>query len=434
MNKIELLIYNEQLYLGSILLEPELLDESKLQPNDFYNTQHKMIFKAMQQLKEDNEQVTLITLAELGESFLANIGGISYLQQLAESVPSTAAFEKYEQNIRSFHTVQRGVNIVQEFLDSVKETHNLKHLQQLIQRIGNLEIETVKKRMNFQEMVVNRILQHETTPAKGFTGMDTGFANLNKVIDGWQNELIILGARPSMGKTAWCLNAIIKTFLTRKKVKIIFFSLEMAEEQIIDRMIAILGDLNLSHVRNPNKYFDEEMWERHRSATGVIGGFNFEICNEATVPAQRAVIRKSMKENPETEHIVFIDYLTLMRSTEDRSTKNDEVEKIVIDLKQMVLDFKIPVIVLAQLSRAVEMRNDKRPILSDLRDSGSIEQAGDLVMFLYRDEKYNPDTHLKGHAELIIAKNRNGPTGVLWFQFEHKSNKFIPINNRGVEI
>lgn len=434
MNKIELLINQEQLYLGSILLEPSFLDEARLRPKDFHHPTHKEIYQAMMDLKIEGKPVTFLTLAELGDSFIENIGGIDYLQQLAESVPSTASFKYYEQCIRDFKVVQYAANIANHFLEEIKEVHNIKYLQKFINSITSLEGTTVKPFMTFKEMVQIRMEHHFSSPEEGITGVNTGFKRLDKVTDGWQpTDLIVIGARPSMGKTAFILNGIARALRLKaeieKKIRIIFFSIEMSEGQIIDRLIAIIAGLDLHHLKNPNKHFSEKDWENYRMAVRIVEDFDIQVHDERTVPEQRAILRQSVKAYPDHDHIIYIDFLTLMKTPENRASRNMEVEEIVIDLKQLARDFKIPVIVLAQLSRNLEQRNDKRPIPSDLRDSGAIEQAADVIGFLYRDEVYNKpkDKSKVGLTEVIIAKNRNGPLGTINYRFTNKTNTFTEI-------
>ena len=426
MNKMEIVAQNEQLLLGSILVDPSLIEETNLRTDHFVYPEHQALFGYMRMLEKSNKEANIINLSRLGESKNLEFGGISYLQKLAESVPSVHSFHRHEQAVLDYWATREGEMYCNDFLEKSRETFNPEDLQELIQKINKLEERTVSQGKTFRELLGKRYVEHMETPKHGLSGTNTGFSSLNKLTDGWQNsELIVIGARPSMGKTAFILNSMLNA-CRQDDVSVTFFSIEMSEGNIIDRLIATKGGINLTKMRNPNKNFNDDDWERYHKAIGVLESIDLNIRSEKTVPEMRAIVRRNTKNAPESKHAVFIDFLTMIRSVNQHNNRHLEVEEIVSGLKQIAIDFNVPVILLAQLSRAVEQRNDKRPMMSDLRESGSIEQTADTVMFLYREEYYNPDAE-GSPTELMIAKNRNGPVGKLEFKFVKESNLFAEI-------
>lgn len=428
MNKMDYQRQMEQFCLGSILNEPSLMEETKLLPEHFIDSYNKQLFFTLLEFKKEKESIDIFSLAGLGESKQMTFGGMDYLSQLLNTVPSVSSFKKYEQNILSFHTINRVRQLATNFLDHTTETHNIKDLLAFIQKINQYEIAAVQPKKNLRELLKERAEYHKNSPKKGLSGIDTGFLNLNLLTDGWQkSDLIIIGARPSMGKTAFILNSVLNGCAKKKNQFCNLFSIEMSEGQIIDRMIAIEGRLILEHLRNPNKRFTDKEWTIYEKAIQSLENRGIDVRTENKVPDMRAVLRKNMRDYPEHDHYVVIDFLTMMKPVEQKATRHQEVEEMVLDLKQMAKDFHVPVIVLAQLSRGVETRQDKRPTMADLRESGSIEQTGDIVAFLYRDDYYHPDSKEPGITEFLIEKHRNGKTGTLKFQFAKASNRFVEI-------
>lgn len=418
----------EQMYLGSILIDPTLMEDTKLLAYHFINSYNRELFKMLMELKKEKRPITMIELAGMGESKQSVFGGITYLSELINAVPSTHTFKTYEKYIIDFHTVKKAQTIASSFLDLTRETHNANDLTTFIQNVNQLEIETVNSKPTFKQLLKARVEYHKSTPTKDLSGVNCGFLNLNLLTDGWQNsDLIIIGARPSIGKTAFALNSIMNGSEKSDAQFTTLFSIEMIEGQIIDRMIATKGSINLTKIRNPNKGFLERDWEMHEKAVDSLEKLGIDLRNENNVPDMRAVLRKNMKEYPEHKHLVVIDFLTLIKPVSNKSSRHQEVEEIVLDLKQMAKDFNVPVIVLAQLSRDLEKRQDKRPTLADLRESGSIEQTADVVAFLYRDDYYNPKSKEPGITELLIEKHRNGKTGMLKFRFMKEINRFTEI-------
>jgi replicative DNA helicase len=427
MDKLQLAIQNEEYLLGCILRDPTLLEEVSVTPSHFINVKNRELFQVMLELKEQGEIPDLVNLSMLGMSQRMRFGGTERLSELYNNVLSLDGFERYQQNMIDYHTVQEAQNAVYTFLENTKEKHDVKELQTLIESVNKLEANTVKQQLVFKELIASRMEYHYNTPEKGLSGVDTGYTGLNKFTDGWQpSDLIIVGARPSMGKTALVLNSLLNS-CKRNDTFGTFFSIEMSKGQIVDRLIAMEGRINLMMMRNPNKTFTDEDWKKYHAAVGVLEKLSLDIRDEYTVPTIRAAIRKNIKQYPNKKHVVAIDFLTLIKPVKDTGNTHKDLTVIIQDLKQTAKDLNVPIIVLAQLNRGVEQRQDKRPNMSDLRESGSIEQIADLIAFLYRDDYYNPESENKGLTEIIIAKNRNGKTGTLHMKFAKETNTFYDV-------
>jgi replicative DNA helicase len=428
-NKYELVIENEAYFLGCILKDPSLLDETRLAPRHFISVQNKELFKSMSDLKKEGHEIDVISLAQLGESRTMKFGGTPYLSTLMNSVPSIHSFKNYENNILDFHTIQDAQGYVNDFLDKTRETYNTKELSKLVQHISEIESSTVRSNKSFKEKLFDRMEHHSNTPKKGLSGINTGYLGLNRFTDGWQRtDLIIVAARPSVGKTALVLNSILNGCKKDQNLFATFFSIEMAEGLIIDRLIASEGRLNTQKMRNPNKTFGPEEWDRYSHAVGLVEKLNVDIRDESTVPEIRAAIRKNIREHPNKNHVVALDFLTLVKHTSPSGNKHQDITDIIRDFKQIAKDLNVPFIVIAQLNRAVESRANKRPTMSDLTESGSIEQIADLVALLYRDDYYNKEE--KDEAELIeiiIDKNRQGMTGTVKMKFAKKTNTYYDL-------
>lgn len=431
MNKLELQVQNEAMFLGCLLKDHTLIDEARIQPKQFVSLQNREVYKAMLDVKKEGQEISIISLAQLGESRAMKFGGSSYLSDLSNSVPSIHSFNTYQQNIQNFHTVQQAQNFANEFLESTKETYNIKELSKLIKGVTDLEARTVKKNTSFKEKMVSRMDYHYNTPKTGLSGVNTGFMGLNRVTDGWQkSDLIIVAARPSLGKTALVLNSVLEGGKKDSDNFSTIFSIEMAEGQLIDRFIASQGKINLMKMRNPNKTFSESDWDKYSRAVASLENLNIDIRSECTVPEIRAAVRRNIKEHPNKKHVVALDFLTLIKHTNPSGNKHQDVTDIIQDLKQIAKDFNVPFIVIAQLNRAVESRSDKRPNMSDLTESGSIEQIADVIALLYREDYYNKDEENKSAQDIIeinIAKNRQGSTGLVKLKFIKETNTFYDL-------
>jgi replicative DNA helicase len=419
---------SEQRLLGILLNDGSLLDEVKLSHKHFSRLEHQQLFKGLHELKDSGKEVDIFYLEDLGESRINSMGGMAYIRQLFSDSPPGGTLKRYEKNIKEYITIKAAEQHAKDFLEQVKETNDLTLLSTLIDNVNKLESETVEQKLTFKDHLHKRVLEHAESKAEGLSGINTGYQALNSLTDGWQKtDLIIVGARPSMGKTAFLLNSILEGS-KKDNVFTTFFSIEMAEGAVIDRMIATEGKISVYKMRNINKYFRDRDPEKYSQALGFVGKLGMDIRKENTVAEMRSVVRRNMLENPGKKHLVAIDFLTMMRATEKTENRVQEIEGIVLDLKKMANDFELPIIVLSQLSRQLEQRADKRPMMSDLRESGAIEQTADMVMFLYRDSYYNTqnpqEPNTREDVEFLVQKNRNGPVGMVKLGFYKEINKF----------
>lgn len=425
MTKHNYVFQNEAMLLGAIIQDNTIIDELTLQPNQFSTDQNRFLYKKMSELHGLNKDISFLNLTNLPQKEIQRMGGLDHLSDVMNSTPSTHAFRNYEQVIKEHHAVELARNQAKEFIEITKEINDIEMLNEYLRKVTDLEVGTVSDQETFKRKVLKRVQEHYESPEKGLSGIDTGFRTTNSWTDGWQNgELIIIAGRPSMGKTAFALNSLLRGCINDSGIFATFFSIEMSEGMVIDRLIANVARVNVNKMRNPNKAFNKDDWSKHSNALGILESLNIDLRNERTVPDIRAVVRKNMNQYPDKNHVIAIDYLTLMKSLSQSGNRTYDIEEIIVGLKDIAKQLDIPVIVLSQLSRGVESRDDKRPNMGDLRDSGAIEQAADLVVMLYRDEYYKEDTDKPGVTELIFVKNRNGPVGKLEMVFDKGTNNF----------
>lgn len=428
----------EQAVLGAIFLEPSSLTMASeiLIPDDFYRAAHQKIFQMMLQLSDKGKAVDLITVTEelSAARLLEDTGGVSYLSELAGSVPTAANIEYYAKIVEEKSLLRRLIRtattiatdgytredevevLLGEAEKSILEVagrknagafHNIKDV--LVRTYDNIEV------MN------NR--------AGEVTGLATGFSELDRMTAGFQrNDLIIVGARPSVGKTAFALN-IAQNVAAKTGENIAIFSLEMGAEQLVMRLLCAEGNIDAQRLRTGS--LTDEDWGKLTMAMGSLSNAGIFIDD---TPGVRITDIRSKCRRLKQEHglgMILIDYLQLIlgsgRSGENRQ---QEVSEISRSLKALARELKVPVIALSQLSRGVEQRQDKRPMMSDIRESGSIEQDADVIAFLYRDDYYDRESESKNIIEIIIAKQRNGPTGTVSLAFVKEYNKFVNLERR----
>jgi len=409
--------------LGCILLDNELLKESSLTTEHFYEFNNKQLFSAMKQILQSGDPITLAALNDkLGQSGMHMLGGPSFIEQLKQSVASIHAFPSLERLVIANWKKREIKRLLEEHAENI----DLNKIQNLIGEINQIDQTGTKEVFNLVDHLANLYdLPYQEVP-KGFSGIPSGFNDLDYMTDGFQNEdSIIVGARPSMGKTAFVLN--IAKNAGFKGVVPIIFSLEMSAESLIKRMLSCIGEIDGIKVRNPYNYFNENDKTKWGFAIGELGKIPLQIFDKPgqKVQEMRAKIRQVKKEFPNKKILVMIDYLTLITPASDHNGNSHlQVSEISADLKSLAKEFKCPIITLAQLSRGVEQRQNKRPAMSDLRESGSIEQDADVIMFLYRDEYYNKKTEENENVlEVDIAKQRNGPTGSIELYYKKEINK-----------
>ena len=429
----------EQAVLGAIFLEPSSLTlaSEMLIPEDFYRGAHQRIFNAMLKLNDKGEAIDLVTVTEelAATKLLEDVGGISYLSELAGSVPTAANIEYYAKIVEEKSLLRRlirtATSIAQDGYTREDEVDALlgeaeKSILEVSQRKSAGSFHQIKdvlvRTYDNIEVMHNRV--------GDITGIATGFAELDKMTAGFQrNDLIIVGARPSVGKTAFALN-IAQNVATKTDENVAIFSLEMGAEQLVMRMLCAEGNIDAQRLRTGS--LTDEDWGKLTMAMGSLSNAGIFIDDSPGVRVQdiRAKCRR-LKQEQGGLGMILIDYLQLVlgsgRSGENRQ---QEVSEISRSLKALARELQVPVIALSQLSRGVEQRQDKRPMMSDIRESGSIEQDADIVAFLYRDDYYDKESENKNIIEIIIAKQRNGPTGTVSLAFVKEYNKFVNLERR----
>ncbi|ADG83801.1 replicative DNA helicase [Thermincola potens] len=425
----------EQSVLGAMLIDKESIIKVSeiLRPEDFYRDAHKHIYEAMLDLSERNEAVDLITLTEelRQRGFLDQVGGAAYVAGLATMVPTAANVEYYARIVEEKALLRNLINVATRIValgyESDEEPTELidtaeKMIFELSQRKAREGFSPLK---NILMQTFDRI--EDLYNNKGqITGVPSGFVDLDRLTSGFQpSDLIIVAARPSMGKTAFCLN-IAQHAAVRSQVPVAIFSLEMSKEQLVQRILCSQAMVDQQKIRTGN--LEEEDWKKLTKAAGPLSQAPIYIDDTPglSVSEMRAKARRLKAEKG--LGLIVIDYLQLMSASSRRSeNRQQEISEISRSLKLLARELQAPVIALSQLSRAVEQRQDKRPMMSDLRESGSLEQDADLVMFIYRDDYYNPESEKKGISELIIAKQRNGPVGTVELGFLKEFTKFVNL-------
>ena len=409
----------EQSVIGSMIMDREaiLVASEILTGEDFYQNQYGIIFDAMVELCNEGKPVDLITLQDrLKEKDLPpDISSMEYIRDLMDVVPTSANVKYYANIVSEKAMLRRLIKTSEEiantcYLDKqsteeiMEETE--KKIFQLLQRRTSGEFVPI------QQIVLNAVSNIErASKTKGsVTGLPTGFVDLDYKTSGFQNsDLILIAARPSMGKTAFTLN-IAQYMAVKKNITVAIFSLEMSKEQLVNRLLASESRVDSQTLRTGN--LKDEDWTKLVEGADIIGRSHL-----------RSKCRKYKLE--QNLGIIFIDYLQLMGGSGRSDSRQQEISEISRSLKALARELNVPVVALSQLSRAVEQRTDHRPILSDLRESGAIEQDADVVMFIYRDDYYNKDTTKPGVAEIIIAKQRNGPIGTVELVWLAKYTQFV---------
>ncbi|NWQ40834.1 replicative DNA helicase [Bacillus sp. EB106-08-02-XG196] len=428
----------EQAVLGAIFLEPSSLTVASevLIPEDFYRAAHQKIFNAMLKLNDEGKVVDLVTVTEelAAAKLIEDTGGVSYLSELASSVPTAANIEYYARIVEEKSLLRRLIRTATEIAsdgysreDEVEAllSEAEKNILAVAQRknagaFHNIKDVLVRTYDNIEEMH-NRVGE--------ITGISTGFAELDRMTAGFQrNDLIIVGARPSVGKTAFALN-IASNVAIKTGENVAIFSLEMGAEQLVMRMLCSEGNIDAQRLRTGSLTDDD--WGKLTMAMGALSNSGIFIDD---TPGVRISDIRSKCRRLKQEHglgMILIDYLQLiLGSGRAGENRQQEVSEISRSLKQLARELQVPVIALSQLSRGVEQRQDKRPMMSDIRESGSIEQDADIVAFLYRDDYYDKESENKNIIEIIIAKQRNGPTGTVSLAFVKEYNKFVNLETR----
>jgi replicative DNA helicase len=430
----------EQSVLGGLLLDATALDKvaDLTTADDFYRQEHRLIFRQIVRLSEQAKPVDVITVAEALEisGELDKVGGLPYLGGLAQNVPSAANIRRYGEIVRERSIMRKLAEVGTDIASSAYNPTG-RDAAQLLDEAESKVFEIAeagsKGKQGFISMppllsqVVERIetLYARDNPSD-ITGTATGFTDLDRMTSGLQpGDLVIIAGRPSMGKTALAIN-VAENVAMDSKLAVAIFSMEMGATQLAMRMLGSVGKLNQHDLRTGRLQDDD--WGRLTQALGKLNDAPIHIDESAALSALelRARSRRLHRQNKEGLGLIVVDYLQLMSSNAGRASENraTEISEISRSLKALAKELHVPVIALSQLNRSLEQRPNKRPVMSDLRESGAIEQDADLILFIYRDEVYNSDSPDKGKAEIIIGKQRNGPIGKIELAFRGEYTRF----------
>ncbi len=407
--------------LGAILLENESVNQALeiLSSDDFYRESHREIFRAMVELTDKNQPVDAITLTDAlrARGILESIGGPAYIAELATCVPIAANVAHYARIVRERAVLRSLASIATDIASSAYEApQNVdEFLDQAEHRIFEISERRIRPSFHAMSDLTResiRMIERLYETKELVTGVPTGFIDLDRITAGFQpSDLVVIAARPSMGKTALALNiAAYASMEADPKVGVALFSLEMSKEQLVLRMLCSEARVDGSKARAG--YLSDRDFPRLVEAAGRLSEAPIFIddSSDTTAIALKAKCRRLKRERSANLGLVIVDYLQLMRAARPNDSREKEIAEISRSLKALAKELKLPVIALSQLNRAVESRPERRPLLADLRESGAIEQDADVVAFIYRDEVYHRDTKEPGVAEIIVAKQRNGPT------------------------
>jgi len=431
----------EKSVLGSIILDKDALFEvlEILNPDDFYSEMHQEIYRAVTELYRKSESVDILTVSEelKKRNTLEMVGGRAYIAMLSTIVPSTSNAAQYAKIVGEKAVLRRLINASSEIMEMAYQEKTepetvLDHAEQSI-----FEIAQTRQKKDFEplkDVLYNNVkrIDEVSKLEGGLTGITTGFLDLDAKTSGLQkSDLIMLAARPSMGKTAFALN-IAQQAALRGKAKVIIFSLEMSREQLGQRLLSMESRVDMQKLKTGK--LDRTDWDQLYSAIDKLSRAEIYIDDTPGINILEIKNKCRRLKAEKGLDLVIVDYLQLM-SYEGRSeSRQQEITAISRFLKQLAREMDCPVLVLSQLSRAPEQRTDHRPILSDLRESGSIEQDADIVMFLYRDEYYNQETDKPNICEVIIAKQRSGPTGVIELTWLGKYTRFVDTSRLSEKV
>lgn len=424
----------EQSVLGGLMLDNRAWDQiaDRLREEDFYRHDHQLIYRVMSRLTEQSKPIDVLTVAESLREIheLENAGGEVYLFELANNTPSVANISAYADIVRERSVCRRLIATANDIAgrafnpDGRSSTELLDEAERQVFAVSGQSMRGAGP-VNINEFLTKTMSKIDTlfNSDNSITGVPTGYPDLDDLTSGLQeSDLVIIAGRPSMGKTMFAIN-IVENVVLKSKLPVLVFSMEMPGEAIVMRLLSSLSRVNQLELRTGQ--FQDEEWPRLVSTVSMLSEAPLFIDDTpALSPVEvRARARRLAKEQGKIGLIV-IDYLQLMQIPGGNENRTAEISEISRSLKALAKELQVPVIALSQLNRSLEQRADKRPMMSDLRESGAIEQDADLIMFIYRDEVYNPHTADKNIAEIIIGKQRNGPLGVVRLTFLGQYSKF----------
>ncbi len=425
----------EQAVLGGLMLDNNAWERvlDQVSDGDFYRHDHRLIYRAIAKLAERNNPFDVVTLSEQldKEGQLSQVGGLAYLGELAKNIPSVANIKAYAQIIRERATLRQLIGVSNDIASSAYLPQGrsgddiLDEAERLIFQIAEARPKSGGP-VALTDILTKAIDRIDTlfNSDSAITGISSGFTDLDEKTSGLQpGDLIIVAGRPSMGKTTFAMN-LVENAVLRSEKAVLVYSLEMPSESLVMRMLSSLGRIDQTKVRSGR--LEDDDWPRLTSAVNLLSDRKLFIDDTAgiTPGEMRARTRRLVREHGEVG-LIMVDYLQLMQvGGKGGENRTNEITEISRSLKGLAKEFNCPVVALSQLNRSLEQRPNKRPINSDLRESGAIEQDADVIMFVYRDEVYHPESEHKGVAEIIIGKQRNGPIGTVRLAFLGKYTRF----------
>lgn len=421
----------EESVLGAMLLNEASISDvfERLRADDFYKPAHRKIFEAIVGLFGRGEPVDTVTVSEelrrIGN--LEAVGGKPYLFHLVNSVPASSNAGHYARIVEETSLLRRLIEATQEAAALAFDSGD--DVDDIVDQVEHLVFSVAQRRLNDRFSHIRDLLHEHLEHVEalqlqgsGLTGVPTGFLDLDDLTSGFQpSNLIIVAARPSLGKTSLALN-IAQSAATDHQVPVAIFSLEMSKQELVQRLVCAEALVDVHKLRTGS--LNDNDWSRLANAVGRLADAPVYIDDTEALTVLEIRAKARRLKQRDGLGLVIVDYLQLMQGPRRAENRQQEISEISRSLKILARELQVPVIAVSQLSRAVEQRQDKRPILADLRESGAIEQDSDIVMFIYRDEIYNPDTTEKGTAELVVAKHRNGPVGNVKLTFLPNYTKF----------
>jgi replicative DNA helicase len=433
----------EQSVLGAIFLDNRVFTDiaDKLEADDFYQTRHKILYAAFKELSQDNRPIDITTVTTMlkNKNQFLEVGGLEYLLEISESVPTTA-------NILAYVEIVKVKSVTRALIDTANKialqaTNGDIPLDELLDSAERKIMDVSRNRSAAEFKIIGNVVHDVFEKIKQMqengqqiTGLQTGFTQLDALTLGLQNEdLFILAARPAMGKTAFVLNIAKNAAKYNQDPGVAIFSLEMSAEQLVHRLLTSEAQIDSQNLRKGQ--LDSQSINRLIVAADTLAQYQIYIDDTPGIKVSevRAKCRKLHQAKDKKLGLIIIDYLQLLTGSEKHGgNRQQEVSEISRTLKEIAREFKVPVIACSQLSRQVESREDKKPIMADLRESGSIEQDADIVSFLYRDDYYNKDSTRQGQVDVIFAKHRHGPTGEISLFFNRQCSSFSDLDTNHI--
>lgn len=431
----------EQSVIGSLLIDPDAIIKvgSFLRPEDFYRESHQIVYQAILTLHDRRQPADFVTLVDelTRQEQLDAVGGPAYLTSLINMVPTSVHVEHYGRIVERTSVMRRLINAAGEIAALAYEERE--EVDEVIDQAERILFEVSQRRVTKSLTPIRDIIREYYDHIEFLVehrdetlGVPTGFSDLDRLLGGLQpSDLIIIAARPGVGKSSLAVSMAVNAALKHNSV-VAMFTLEMSAEQLVQRMIS--GHTGIDSQRLRLGRIEDLEWEKFTHASGTLSEAAIFI-DDTPSPSPMEVRTKARRLAAEYDlDLIIIDYLQLMQSGDRRNENRvQEISYISRALKSLARELNVPVVALSQLSRAVESRQDKRPVLSDLRESGSIEQDADIVMFIYRDEMYNEDTERAHIADIIVAKHRNGPTDTISLRFDPSLTRFDDLALRSVD-